>query len=146
MPSTSYTVCDLVDPLSAVCVQLVVTTQNRQRMLPSDLEELRACKGKRGSPWSPGAGAIPQRAPKLPKRSRQTTVDQGQVPLTSVAGSAKSGVSDISPPSCWTGQGMGGNLAGHGMGERLQDVPQRFASITAAIIIPLDSINSRAFL
>ncbi len=30
----------------------------------SDLDELRACKGKRGSPWSPCAGAIPQRAPK----------------------------------------------------------------------------------
>ena len=77
----------------------------------SDSEELRVCTGKRGSPWSPGAGAIPQQAPKLLKRSRQTTVDQGQVPLTYVAGSAKSGVSDTSPPSCQTGQGMGGNLA-----------------------------------
>ena len=74
----------------------------------SDLEEIRGCKGKRGSPWSPGAGAIPQRAPKLPKRSRQKTVDQGRVPLTSVAGSAKSGVSDISPPmSDWTLAGDG---------------------------------------
>ncbi len=27
----------------------------------SDLKELRVCTGKRGSPWSPGAGAIPQR-------------------------------------------------------------------------------------
>ena len=33
----------------------------------SDFEELRACKGKRGSPWSSGAGAIPQRPPKLLK-------------------------------------------------------------------------------
>ncbi len=98
----------------------------------SDLEELRVCKGKRGSPWSPGAGAIPQRAPKLPKRSRQKTLDHGRVPLTSVAGSAKTGVSDISPLSCRTGQGMGGNLAGHGMGEMWQDVQQRFASRTAA--------------
>ena len=54
------------------------------------------------------------------------------MPLTSVAGSAKSRVSYISPPSCLAGQGMGGNLAGHGMGERRQDVPQRFALITAA--------------
>jgi hypothetical protein len=98
----------------------------------SDLEELRVCTGKHGSPWSPSAGAIPQRAPKLLKRSRQTSVDQGQVPLTYVAGSAKSGASDTSSPSCQTGQGMDGNLAGHGMGERRQDVPERFASITAA--------------
>ena len=70
----------------------------------SDLEELRACKGKRGSPWSSGSGAIPQRAPKLLKRSSPTTVYQRQVPLTSVAGSAKSRVPDISPPSCLAGR------------------------------------------
>ena len=93
----------------------------------SDLEKLRACKGKRGSPWSSGAGAIPQRAPKLLKRLSQMTVYQRRVPLTSVAGSAKSRVSDISPQSCLAGQGMGENLAGHGMGERRQDVPERFA-------------------
>ncbi len=98
----------------------------------SDLEELRACKGKCGSLWSSGAGAKPQRAPKLLKLSSQTTVYQGRVPLTSVAGSAKSRVFDISPPSCLAGQGIGENLAGQGMGERRQDVPQRFASLTAA--------------
>ena len=66
------------------------------------------------------------------------------MPLTSVAGSAKSGVSDISPPSCRTGQGMGGNLAGHGMGERRQDVQQRFASITAAHrVLQVGSTNVR---
>jgi hypothetical protein len=61
------------------------------------------------------------------------TVYQRRVPLTSVAtGSAKSRASDISPPSCLAAQGMGENLAGHGMGERREDVPQRFASLTAA--------------
>jgi hypothetical protein len=52
--------------------------------------------------------------------------------LTSLAGSAKDRVSEISPPSCLAGQGMGENLAGHGMGERRQDVQQRFALLTAA--------------
>jgi hypothetical protein len=52
----------------------------------SDLEELRACKDKRGSPWSSGAGAIPQRAPKLLKHSSQTTVYILRVPLISAAG------------------------------------------------------------
>ncbi len=33
MPSTFYIVCDLVALLRAVCVQLVVTVQNRKRML-----------------------------------------------------------------------------------------------------------------
>ena len=95
----------------------------------SDLEELRACKGKRGSPWSSGAGAIPQRAPKRLKRSSQTTVHPQQVPLISNACSAKSGVPDISPPSCLAGHGMGEKMAGHGMSGRRRDVPQRFASL-----------------
>ena len=37
MPSTFYTVCDLVALLKAVCVQLVVTVQNRKRMLQTRL-------------------------------------------------------------------------------------------------------------
>ncbi len=56
----------------------------------------------------------------------------GRVPLTYVAGLAKSRVSDISSPSYLDGQGMDENLAGHGMVERRQDGPQRFASRTAA--------------
>jgi hypothetical protein len=98
----------------------------------SDLEELRACTGKCGSPWSSGAGAIPQRAPKRLKRSSQTTAYQLRVLLISAAGSAQSRVPDISPPSCLAGHGMGEILAGHGMGERQQDVPQRFASLRSA--------------
>jgi hypothetical protein len=37
MPSTFYIVCDLVAPLRAVCVQLVVTVQNRKRMFQTCL-------------------------------------------------------------------------------------------------------------
>ncbi len=33
MPFTLYTVCNLVAPLLVVCVQLVVTVQNRKLML-----------------------------------------------------------------------------------------------------------------
>ncbi len=66
----------------------------------SDLEELRASKGKRGSPWSSSAGVIPQWAPKLLNRSSQTIVYPGRVPLISAAGSAKNRVPDISSPSC----------------------------------------------
>ncbi len=87
----------------------------------SDLEELRVGQGKRGSPWSSCVGAIPQWEPKQLKRSIQTIVYPRRVPHISAAGSAKSGVPDISPQSC---------LAGHGMGEN-RDVSKLFASLRA---------------
>ncbi len=94
-------------------MQLILAVQSRKWMLQISLTWRNSGQVRVDTSGSSGVGAIPQREPRRLNSSGQTIVYQWRVPLISAAGSAKSGVPYIFPPSC---------LAGHGMGEN-RDVP-----------------------